>query len=216
MAPQSWPQEHLRVALPQPYLCLAVGLINPDPKPGVWYPSLTFPLSLRTCPRITGLCLTLVITPGPDPGLNPFWSASSLWTHLRTRTFDCPPLPPLGLSCVGALGPAMVPCAQFLVLQERPARPTTWHFSYKFSFAFKLPEIRTNRNLWRAVQKYMSRCTSPFQPLHLLWQCNIWLSLTSLLYHHVQENEFSASLMSMFPNESFVWVSLSKCVRNNR
>lgn len=69
--------------------------------------------------------------------------------------------------------------------------PRSCHFSYKFSFAFKQPEIRTNRNPGRAVQHCMSRCTSPFQALHFLWQGNICLSPTSLLYHHVQVNEFS-------------------------
>lgn len=64
------------------------------------------------------------------------------WPELHRRsTHLCLALVPPGLSL------------SFLVLKEQAALPAPCHLSYKSSFSFKLHEIRTNRNLGRAVQK---------------------------------------------------------------
>lgn len=161
------------------------------------------------------LYLTLIIITGSDPDLNCCLVTVDPFQGLD---FWLPPTGTLGLPLMGARGACHgTACGTWFLLQrEQPALPAPWHCTYKFSFCFQATRNKNKHEPWKScTKKYTSRCTSPLQPLHPLRQCNIWLSPTSLLYHHVRVNEFPASLMSMFPNESFVWVSLFKYVQNN-
>lgn len=71
---------------------------------------------------------------------------------LKHQSSDCLVLLPY-MSAMGLSHDTTDLSLQLLLPQEQPALPAPSHFSYKFSFAFKLPEIRTNTNLGRAIQK---------------------------------------------------------------
>lgn len=168
-------------------------MADPAPNPGLWCPSFPLPLSLlvpRGCAWLwlssQLLFLTQILAELPQ----------SLWFLI----FGCPRnalYVPRCLSCRSSQ-PSQLPDT------------STINF-HLLSSCQKSEQAETLEELYRNPCLDAHLLLSPPSP----WHSDIWLWLPALLYHHVPVNEFSAGPLSMFPNESFVWVSLLKYVQNN-